>query len=47
MVDVFISFSSKDTARVARIHARLIERGFDIAYGSLQLNRILGETATK
>lgn len=30
MADVFISFSSKDADRVARIHARLIERGFDV-----------------
>ena len=30
MADVFISFSSKDAERVARIHARLIERGFDV-----------------
>ena len=30
MADVFISFSSKDADRVARIHGRLIERGFDV-----------------
>ena len=30
MADVFISFSSSDAKRVQRIHARLIERGFDV-----------------
>jgi len=30
MADVFISFSSKDAERVARIHASLLERGFDV-----------------
>jgi hypothetical protein len=30
MADVFISFSSKDAERVARIHANLLERGFDV-----------------
>jgi hypothetical protein len=30
MADVFISFSSRDAERVARIHDRLIERGFDV-----------------
>lgn len=30
MADVFISFSSKDAARVARIHARLLDRGFEV-----------------
>jgi len=30
MADVFISFSSKDAARVARIHARLLDGGFDV-----------------
>lgn len=30
MADVFISFSSKDAGRVQRIHARLVERGFDV-----------------
>lgn len=30
MADVFISFSNQDAERVERIHARLIERGFDV-----------------
>ena len=30
MADVFISFSNKDAVRVAHIHDRLIERGFDV-----------------
>jgi TIR domain len=30
MADVFISFSSKDAKRVERIHARLVERGFEV-----------------
>lgn len=30
MSDVFISFASKDGDRVARIHAHLVDRGFDV-----------------
>jgi hypothetical protein len=30
MADVFISFASDDAERVERIHARLVQRGFDV-----------------
>src|SRR5262245_25868437 len=44
MADVFISFSSQDAERVARIHAGLIERNVDVWW---MHNLLPGDSAIK